>query len=520
MSSIVLEARNITKVFPGVVAVDNADFIVRKGEIHAVVGENGAGKSTLMKVFSGVYADYQGKIFIEGKEVHFRNPKDAQDNGIVLIPQELDLVPNLSVAENIFLGREPTNLLGFVDYKKMYRQAEEILRRIEFPVDPKRKVEDLSTGQQQLVAVAKALSLDAKIIIMDEPTSAISEREIENLFKIIRSLKNEKKSVIYISHKLDEIFEIADCVTIMRDGKVVGEGSVKELSHDQVVRLMVGRSIDQFFVKAEVKVKDEVFRVEDMCLWSSDRKKLIVDHVSFHVRHGEILGVYGLIGAGRSETLESIFGFHPKKRTSGKIFFRGKQVDITFPRDAIKVGIGFVPEDRKLAGLILQLSVLYNIGLTSLDDLSRGGWIFKNKERNLAQEYVKRLDIRITSLEQKAENLSGGNQQKVVLAKWLAIRPKVLLLDEPTRGIDVNAKSEIYRLISELALSGMGVVMVSSELPEIMAMSDRIIVMSEGKKTAEFDRKEATEEKLLKAAIPRSLRVTNALEVKGGNKSE
>ena len=356
-----------------------------------------------------------------------------------------------------------------------------------------------------MVAIAKALSLDSKVIIMDEPTSAISQHEIENLFKIIRILKQEGKSIVYISHKLDEIFEIADRLTIMRDGKIVGEGLVKDFSYDDVVKLMVGRSIDKFFVKEKTEISDEIFRVEDLCLWSADRRRLIVDRVSFYVRHGEVLGIYGLMGAGRSETLEAIFGVYPK-RTTGKLFLEKKQIEITSPQDALRFGIGFVPEDRKLAGLILQLAVVHNISITSLDKLVKLGMISKKFEENLAEEYVKRLNIRATSLYQIVENLSGGNQQKVVLAKWLAIRPKVLLLDEPTRGIDVNAKSEIYKLISELAKSGMGVIMVSSELPEILAMSDRIVVMSEGKKTGEFDRSEATEEKLLRAAIPRSMR--------------
>jgi len=503
--SIILEARNITKTFPGVVAVNNVTFRVYRGEVNALVGENGAGKSTLMKVLSGVYPDYEGKVILEGKEVHFRTPKEAQDNGIALIPQELDLVPNLSVAENVFLSREPVDAFGFVNYKKMYEKTSEILERLGVPIDPREKIEELSTGQQQMVAIAKALSLDSKVIIMDEPTSAISQHEIENLFKIIRILKQEGKSIVYISHKLDEIFEIADRLTIMRDGKIVGEGLVKDFSYDDVVKLMVGRSIDKFFVKEKTEISDEIFRVEDLCLWSADRRRLIVDRVSFYVRHGEVLGIYGLMGAGRSETLEAIFGVYPK-RTTGKLFLEKKQIEITSPQDALRFGIGFVPEDRKLAGLILQLAVVHNISITSLDKLVKLGMISKKFEENLAEEYVKRLNIRATSLYQIVENLSGGNQQKVVLAKWLAIRPKVLLLDEPTRGIDVNAKSEIYKLISELAKSGMGVIMVSSELPEILAMSDRIVVMSEGKKTGEFDRSEATEEKLLRAAIPRSMR--------------
>lgn len=360
-----------------------------------------------------------------------------------------------------------------------------------------------------MVAIAKALSLDAKIIIMDEPTSAIGKRETEQLFNIIRSLKNEGKSVIYISHRLEEIFEIADRVVVMRDGRKVGEGPIEEFDHDKLVRLMVGRSIDQFFIKERATITDEIFRVEGIKLWSLDRKKLLVDDVSFYVRKGEVLGIYGLVGAGRTELLEAIFGAHPG-RTEGKVFIGGKEIKIHSPRDAVKNGIGLVPEDRKTAGLILQMSVLHNITLPSVVMkliVRKFGLIDSQLEKEIVRSFIEKLNIKTPSPYQIVENLSGGNQQKVVLAKWLAIKPKVLLLDEPTRGIDVNAKSEIYKLISEMAVSGMGVVMVSSELPEILAMSDRILVMSEGRKTAEFLREEVTEEDLLKAAIPRSVKV-------------
>jgi len=348
------------------------------------------------------------------------------------------------------------------------------------------------------------------IIIMDEPTSAISEKEIENLFEIVRDLRQQGKAILYISHKLDEVFAIADEIMIMRDGKLVARGDIKDFSYDDVVRLMVGRSIEQFYVKGQSEIRDEVLRVENMSVLDPDREDLIVDNVSFSVRKGEILGVYGLIGAGRTELMEAIFGFHHPSRISGDVFIEGKKVSIRTPADAIKAGIGYVPEDRKLSGLILQLTVLLNFSLPNLKNLSRFGFIRMNQEKDLAREYVRKLGIKTTSLNQLVENLSGGNQQKVVLAKWLALRPKVLLLDEPTRGIDVNAKSELYSLISELAKAGLGIVLVSSELPEVLAMSDRIMVMSEGKKTAEFTKEEASEEKLLKAAIPRSFRLVSA----------
>ncbi|HBT39471.1 MAG TPA: D-xylose ABC transporter ATP-binding protein [Pseudothermotoga sp.] len=509
-AKIILEAKNITKTFPGVVAVNDVSFAVKEGTVTAIVGENGAGKSTLMKILAGVYPDYVGKIFLKGKEVHFKNPREAINAGIVLIPQELDLVPNLTVMENIHLGREPLDFWGFVNYRKMYTETKDLLSRVRLRIDPKKKVQDLSTGQQQLVAIAKALAIQAMIIIMDEPTSAISEKEIENLFEIVRNLRQQGKAILYISHKLDEIFAIADEIMIMRDGKLVARGDIKDFSYDDVVRFMVGRSIEQFYVKGQSEIRDEVLRVENMSVLDPDKEDLIVDNVSFSVRKGEVLGVYGLIGAGRTELMEAIFGFHHPSRVRGDVLIEGKRVSIRTPADAIKAGIGYVPEDRKLSGLILQLTVLLNFSLPNLKNLSRFGFIRMNQEKDLAHEYVKKLGIKTTSLNQLVENLSGGNQQKVVLAKWLALRPKVLLLDEPTRGIDVNAKSELYSLISELAKTGLGIVLVSSELPEVLAMSDRIMVMSEGKKTAEFTREEASEEKLLKAAIPRSFRLVSA----------
>lgn len=511
-SNVILEARDVTKTFPGVIAVNNVTFKVYRREVCALVGENGAGKSTLMKVLSGVYPDYTGKIYLEGKEVRFKNPRDAQDHGIALIPQELDLVPNLSVAENIFLSREPTNNLGLINYRKMYEKTEELMYRLGMKIDPKSIVSDLSTGQQQMVAIAKALSLNSKVIIMDEPTSAISIHEVELLFEVIKSLKKEEKSIIYISHKLDEIFEIADRVTVMRDGRVVGEGLISDFSYDEIVRLMVGRSIDKFFVKEQAEITEEIFRVENIKLWNPERNKLIVDNVSFNVRKGEVLGIYGLMGAGRTELLEAIFGVHPET-TEGRIFLEGKEVKIRSPRDAVKLGIGLVPEDRKIAGLILQLAVTHNISIAPLilGRISRLGLIRSRIETEIVESFIKRLNIKTPSPYQLVENLSGGNQQKVVLSKWLSINPKLLLLDEPTRGIDVNAKSEIYKLMSEMAKSGMGIVMVSSELPEILAMSDRILVMSEGRKTGEFQRGNVSEEDLLRAAIPRSMRKVEAI---------
>ncbi|UCG59357.1 MAG: sugar ABC transporter ATP-binding protein [Phycisphaerales bacterium] len=502
--SVVLEARDITKTFPGVKALDNVSFQIHRGKINALVGENGAGKSTLVKVLSGVYAEYGGKVLLEGEEVSFANPRQAQNSGVVIIHQELNLIPHLSVSENVFLGREYTNRLGLIDYKRMYVETERILKQLNLRIAPNRLICDLRVGQQQIVEIAKALSFDARVIIMDEPTSAVSEREVQVLFGLIRSLKEHGVGIVYITHKLDEVFQIADRATVMRDGKVVGSCLPEEVGHDDIVRMMVGRDIKDFFVKSHASEQQELLSVRDICLDHPTRSEdYLVDHVSFSVNQGEVLGIFGLMGAGRTELLETVFGVHPQ-RSSGAIHLQGRQVRIKSPWDAIDCGIGLVPEDRKQQGLVLLMSVRANISLASLKLTERFSLLSSQLERQLASDYIARLKIKTASAGQRTEDLSGGNQQKVVIAKWLATDPKVLLLDEPTRGIDVNAKNEIYRLIGELAEAGLGIVVVSSELPEIMAICDRIIVLSEARKTAEFARSEATEELIMKAAIPRS----------------
>jgi len=414
------------------------------------------------------------------------------------------LIPYLSVAENIFLGREFVNRIGLIDYKRMYSETEKVLDKLNVQIDPKDSVCDLHVGQQQIVEIAKALSLDARVIIMDEPTSAISEREIGLLFDLIKSLTERGVAIVYITHKLDELFQIADRVTVMRDGKVIGSGAIEEVTHDDVVRMMVGRDIQDFFVKAEATKQREVLTVEQMCLNHPIHPgDYLVDHVSFGLREGEVLGIFGLMGAGRTELLETIFGMHPDQ-SSGQVLWHGREARIRLPEDAIELGIGFVPEDRKQQGLILSMSVGANISLANLKLTERFLFLSDRLEKQLATDDISRLKIRTASIWQSVENLSGGNQQKVVIAKWLATKPKVLLLDEPTRGIDVSAKNEIYKLISELAQASLGIVMVSSELPEILAISDRIIVLAEGKKAGEFARSQATEELVMRAAIPRS----------------
>jgi ribose transport system ATP-binding protein len=501
-NSVVLEAVNITKTFTGVTALSNVSIKIYSGEVNAIVGENGAGKSTLMNIFSGVYSDYEGKILLDGKEVHFANPKQAQHNGISIIHQELNLVPGLSIAENIFLGREFTNRFGFLDYGRIYAETEKLLASLDLDVSPKTKVSQLKVGQQQIVEIAKALSSDARIIIMDEPTSAISEHETEVLFRLIESLKKKDVAIIYITHKLEELKKIAEHIVVLRDGKFIHSGLLKDMSENEIISMMVGREIKDFFVRERPETGQEILRIEKLSLqdpFAPDGYAL--RNISFSLRRGEVLGIFGLMGAGRTELLESVFGMYPR-RVEGKIFIEGKPAVVNNPLAGKKVGFAMVPEDRKLDGLVLQMTVSESISLASIENVENYGLINHRREKRQAGKYIHELQIKTPSVQQVVEKLSGGNQQKVVIAKWLATGPKILLLDEPTRGIDVNAKNEIYKLIGKLAKQGIGIIMVSSELPEILAMSDRIVVMSQGKITAEFSQTEATEENIMQAALP------------------
>jgi ribose transport system ATP-binding protein len=501
---VVLEARGISKSFPGIKALDEASLTVRRGRLHALLGENGAGKSTLMNILAGVFPPDSGEIWLEGDPVSFRNPREAREAGIAIIFQELNLIPHLSIAQNIFLGREPLMRSGLIDDARMNREALEWLSRLKLEVDPSSPVSNLRVGQQQVVEAAKALSMQARIIIMDEPTSAITEQEVAVLFDLIRQLKREGVAIIYITHKLDELPIIADDFTVMRDGRYVGSRPAQAATHDEIVRMMVGRDLSEMYARSPTKPREEVLRVEGLRLRHPERAgDFLVNDVSFHLRRGEVLGIFGLMGAGRTELLEALFGLHPK-RSSGSIVMEGMPVWFRSPREAIDAGIALAPEDRKHGGLVLSLGVAANTSLACLSKMERFGFLNAKHEETLADGYVKRLRIKTPSIYQLARNLSGGNQQKVVLAKWLATQPKVLLLDEPTRGIDINAKKEIYTLMDELAAAGLGVVFVSSELPEILAVSDRILVMSEGRKTAEFERAEANEENLMKAALPQT----------------
>jgi ribose transport system ATP-binding protein len=501
-TEVLLEARGISKSFPGVCALDGVQITVRRGRLNAVLGENGAGKSTLMNILAGVFPPDAGEILLGGEPVRFASPRAAQQAGISIIFQELNLVPYLSIAENIFLGREPRNAAGLLDYAKMNRDAAALLAELELDADPRTPVVRLRVGAQQVVEIAKAVSFRSQVIIMDEPTSAITEHEVAVLFRLIKRLKERGTGIIYITHKLDELAEIADDITVFRDGQFIASKPFADTTRDEMVRLMVGRDLTDLFPKTSVPAAGEVLRVKNISLRHPERAgDFVVRDVSFSVRRGEVLGIFGLMGAGRTELLQTIFGLHPPAAT-GETWIEGKPVSIRSPRAAIDAGLALAPEDRKGEGLVLIQSVAENTTLACLEKISRCGLLQPAREHELVGRYVERLHVRTPSLHQTVRNLSGGNQQKVVLAKWLATEPKVLLLDEPTRGIDINAKKEIYALVDELARSGLAVVMVSSELPEILAIADRILVLAEGRVTAEFARGAATEETILLAALP------------------
>jgi ribose transport system ATP-binding protein len=498
-----LVAENISKSFAGVTALDSVNLLLEAGKVTAIIGENGAGKSTLMKILSGVYDEYDGRIIFKGQPVHFKNPREAQQAGIAIIHQELNLIPYLSITENLFLGRELKNSWGMLDKKAMRQKADELLQKLKLLVNPDTLITDLKVGQQQVVEIAKALLYDAEVIIMDEPTSAISESEVEVLFGIIANLKKENKAIAYISHKLNELFKIAENYTVLRDGKTIESGEMKSISHDELIHKMVGRDIDLVRNSNTVKEKSTLLHVDNLCLDTKTKK--VLQNISFQLNSGEVLGIFGLMGAGRTELTEALLGTCPGLIT-GTIKLDNKVVKFKSAANAINAGVALVPEDRKKDGLVLGLDVKTNISLSSLNSMQHAsGFLNKKTELALAQKYIAALKIKTPSEKQTVKNLSGGNQQKIVIAKCLATNPKVLMLDEPTRGIDINAKNEIYKLIAELASSGLGIIMVSSELPEILAISDRILVMADGRITAEFEAANATEDNILKAAIADSI---------------
>lgn len=498
MSEFVLEMRNITKRFPGVLAVNNAQLALKPGEVHCLVGENGAGKSTLMKILAGAQPPDAGDILLNGEPVRILNPHHAQQLGISMIYQEFNLSPYLSVAENIYLGREPRIAkTPFINWKKMYADARALLERIRVNLDVRKPVNECSVAQQQMVEIAKALSFNARIIVMDEPSATLTDHELEALFELIRDLKRHGIGMIYISHRLEEIFGLGDRVTVMRDGEYVGTHHVADVSREQLIRMMVGRELTHEFPKEIFQRGRERLKVEGFTRHGA------FEDVSFSLHEGEIVGLTGLVGAGRTEVARAIFGADPID--DGMLMLDGKPIRVRSPQDAIRHGIGLLTEDRKNQGLVQSMTVRENTTLANLRELVRMMFIDGKRERAVTQKYIGELQIKTPSQEQTIQNLSGGNQQKVVLAKWLFTQSKVLIFDEPTRGIDVGAKVEIYKLMNELVRRGAVVLMISSELPEVLGMCDRILVMHEGHISGELDRSEATQEKIMTLATGESL---------------
>lgn len=494
---VMLEMTGIEKRFPGVHALKNCHFDLKKGEIHALIGENGAGKSTLMKILTGVYGKDGGTILYNGEEINVTTPKEAQNLGISIIHQELNLMPDLTAAQNIFIGREATKLGGlYLSESKQNRAAKSLFELLNLDLDPKTKVRDVTVAKQQMIEIAKALSFNSKILIMDEPTAALTESEIRELFKIIAGLKEQGVGIVYISHRMEELFEISDRITVMRDGEYIATKTTAETSMDEIIRLMVGRTIYEPPKEAShVKGNDVVLEVKNL-----NAGKEVKD-VSFSLRRGEILGFAGLMGAGRTETARAVFG--ADKIDSGEIFINGKKAHIRSPKDAVKHGIGYLSEDRKQFGLALGMNIEANTVLANYENFNTGGIVNDKKAAEAAKKYVDMLKTKTPSTKQLVGNLSGGNQQKVVIAKWLCRDCDILIFDEPTRGIDVGAKSEIYKLLTDLAEQGKSIIMISSELSEILRMSDRVVVMCEGRITGTLDISEADQEKIMKYATMR-----------------
>ena len=495
MGEALLEMLNISKSFPGVRALKNVNFTVKQGEIVCLLGENGAGKSTLMKILTGVYTADAGTLRLTGAEVRFRNTREACEHGISIVFQEFNLCPNLSAMENLFLGNEVKGPCGFLSYRLMREKAAAAFRNLRLEIDPRALVKELGVAQQQMIEVAKALSHHTRILIMDEPTSALADKEIQNLFAIMRELQGRGISIVFISHKLNEVLEISDRVVCLKDGENSGEVQTRATSVDGLVLMMVGRELDHLYARRQGKPSDEVvLEVRNLS------GPPLINNVSFKLHKGEIAGLAGLIGAGRTELARLLIG--ADKKTAGTVCIAGEELAIKHPQDAVAHGIGYASEDRKQLGLVLPMTVRENSTLAVHRRLlNRLGFISAAKENEIADRYIAKLRIKVSSREQVTRNLSGGNQQKVVLAKWLAIQPRVLILDEPTRGIDVGAKAEVHKIIAELADEGVAILMISSELPEILHVSDRVLVMHAGRLTADFPRAQATEEAIMKAAV-------------------
>ncbi len=504
MNKTLLEMKNITKKFPGVVALDDVNFQVTEGEIHCLVGENGAGKSTLMKVLSGVHphGNYEGEIIIEGEAQKFSNINDSKKTGIAIIYQELALVPEMTVYENIFLGHEITNGIK-IDWNETIKRAKKVLQKVRLQVNPAEKIKELGIGKQQLVEIAKALSMDVKLLLLDEPTSALSEDDSENLLNLLRALKKQGVTCVLISHKLSEVIKIADTVTVLRDGETVGTLSAEkgEITENILIKLMVGREINDIYPKRNgQKAMDVVFEVKDWNVYDPKRGKQILTDINLNVKKGEIVGFAGLMGSGRTELALSLFGNPDRFHVSGDMCIDSEKIKFKHPENAIKKGVAYVSEDRKGNGLILIQDVKQNITLANLREIAKKGVVDNNAEIKIANKYTTALAIKTPSIEQKVLYLSGGNQQKVSLAKWLFVKPNILILDEPTRGIDVGAKYEIHSIMNDLVAQGMSIIMISSELPEILGMSDRIYVLSDGKISGELSIEEANQEKIMHLA--------------------
>jgi len=489
----IIEMNDIYKSFYHVRVLSGVSFNLFPGEIHALMGENGAGKSTLIKILTGIYKKDKGSIFYKGNETVFKGPKEAERAGISIIHQELNIIPDLTVTDNFFLGKEKTyKRTPFIKTKEMIAKTEETLKSLGIQLDPNKLMAECSVGEQQMVEIARAVSEKSEVLIMDEPTAALTEREIKTLFKVMDQLRNQGVAIIYISHRMEEIFQMCDRITVLRDGKSIGTKQVKETNFEEIVKMMVGRELGERFPDRTVTPGEVCFKVENL---NVDER---IKNINFEVRRGEILGVAGLMGAGRTEIMEGIFGV--RKGVKGTLYIDGKKLSVKGPRESIKHGIGFVTEDRKGDGLVLELSVKENVILPNFSRVSSKGFLQKKREESFVDELIKKLSIKTAGRDQIVKSLSGGNQQKVVVGKWLGIEPKVLILDEPTRGVDVGAKKEIYEIMNELTEHGVAIIMVSSELPEILGMSDRIMVIHEGKITAIIDRKEATQEKIMVAA--------------------
>ncbi|KSV69073.1 D-ribose transporter ATP binding protein [Sinorhizobium sp. GL2] len=488
-----LSAEGIRKEFPGVVALDDVEFKLKRGTVHALMGENGAGKSTLMKILAGIYTPDKGDVKLKGAEIRLKSPLDALENGIAMIHQELNLMPFMTVAENIWIRREPKNRFGFVDHGEMKRITARLFDRLKIKIDPEIEVRHLSVANRQMVEIAKAVSYESDVLIMDEPTSALTEREVAHLFEIIRDLREQGIGIVYITHKMNELFEIADEFSVFRDGKFIGTHASSDVTRDDIIRMMVGREITQMFPKEEVPIGDVVLSVKNLALDGVFRD------VAFDVRAGEILGIAGLVGSGRSNVAETLFGVTPA--SSGTISIDGKTLSIDSPNTAIRNRMAFLTEDRKDTGCLLILDILENMQIAVLQDrFVKGGFVTEKQVTAACEEMSRKLRVKTPNLQERIENLSGGNQQKVLIGRWLLTNPRILILDEPTRGIDVGAKAEIHRLVTELARNGVAVIMISSEMPEVLGMSDRIMVMHEGRVTGFLDRAEATQIKVMELA--------------------